>query len=417
MLTPWAVHKLQHLTGDYMPINCPDGLCFGVLAVHRVNFGLGMFHLVLALMLLGVHSTRDKRSAIQNGFWGPKLVLWMGFVLISFFIPEQFFLFWGNYIALIGSVLFILYGLVLLVDFAHSWAETCLEKYEATESTGWQTILIGSTFGMFAASLALTIVMYIFFASSGCSLNQSFITVNLVLCIIATAMSIHPTVQEYNTRSGLAQAAMVCIYGTYLTMSAVSNEPDDHQCNPFARSRGTQTASVIVGAIFTFLAIAYSTTRAATQGSSLGAVSVKSTGYLRVGDSEHGLIRTEPSAKARMRSEALLAAVESGALPASALDNSDDEESHMGDDRDDEKSGVQYHYSTFHLVFFLATCYTACLLTSWGTFQIEKGHGDDDFVAIGRSYAVVWVKVVSTWVCHGLYYWTLLAPIAMPDRY
>ncbi|OLL24264.1 Membrane protein TMS1 [Neolecta irregularis DAH-3] len=356
-------------------------------------------------------------KALTTRFWGPKLVLWIVLVVLSFFVPEQFFLFWGNYVALVGSVLFILYGLVLLVDFAHSWAETCLEKYEATESAGWQTVLIGSTFVMFAASLALTIVMFIFFAASGCSLNQAFISVNLALSILATAMSIHPTVQEYNTRSGLAQAAMVCIYGTYLTMSAVANEPDDHQCNPLARSRGTQTASVIVGAIFTFLAISYSTTRAATQTSSLGAASVKSGGYVRVDDAEHGLVRTEPSTRARMRSEALLAAVESGALPSSALDSSDDEASVAGDDRDDERSGVQYHYSTFHLVFFLATCYTACLLTSWGTFQIEKGHGEDDFVAIGRSYAVVWVKVVSTWVCYGLYYWTLLAPVVMPDRY
>lgn len=50
---------------------------------------------------------------------------------------------WGNYFALIGAAIFILFGLVLLVDFAHSWTEKCLENYEESESNKWKYILIG----------------------------------------------------------------------------------------------------------------------------------------------------------------------------------------------------------------------------------------------------------------------------------
>ena len=223
-----------------------------------------------------------------------------------------------------GSVLFILYGLILLIDAAHSWAETCLEKYEATESRIWEIILVGSTFGMYAGALAMIIVSYIFFAGSGCGLNQTFISVNLVLAVIVTAMAIHPTIQEYNSRSGLAQSAMVCIYATYLTLSAVCNgipsslgvglmiEPDNPQCNPLSKARGSRTMMVILGAVFTFLAIAYSTTRAATQGSSIG---TNQSGTIRL-DSEqgedHSLITNEPSERRRMRAEALRAAVDAG---------------------------------------------------------------------------------------------------------
>jgi len=158
-----------------------------------------------------------------NSWWGPKFMAWAVLVVISFFIPNQFFVVWGNYFAMAGSVLFILYGLILLIDAAHSWAETCLEKYEATESRTWEIILVASTFGMYAGALAMVIVSYIFFAASGCSLNQTFISLNLVLAVIVTGMAIHPTIQEYNSRSGLAQSAMVCIYATYLTLSAVCN--------------------------------------------------------------------------------------------------------------------------------------------------------------------------------------------------
>jgi len=161
--------------------------------------------------------------SIDIRWWGPKILAWAVLVVLSFLIPNQFFMIWGNYFAMAGSVLFILYGLILLIDAAHSWAETCLEKYEATESRAWEVILVGSTFGMYAGALAMIIVSYIFFAGSGCSLNQTFISLNLVLAVIVTGMAVHPTIQEYNSRSGLAQSAMVCIYATYLTLSAVCN--------------------------------------------------------------------------------------------------------------------------------------------------------------------------------------------------
>jgi hypothetical protein len=392
MLSGWAIKQLKKITLDYLDITCAGNQCYGVLAVrkllklhntyakkvHRINFALGMLHILLAAALFGVQSTRDKRSSLQNGFWGPKLIAWAALIVASFFIPNEFFMIWGNYIALIGSVLFILYSLILLIDFAHTWAETCLEKYEETESSSWQVILIGSTFVMYCGALTMTVLMYVFFSSSGCDLNQAFVSVNLVLCFIDTCVAIHPIIQEHNSRSGLVQSAMVCLYATYLTFSAVCNgkavvfhflltcsEPDDKHCNPLARSKGSRTASVVLGALFTFLAIAYSTTRAATTSGGIG----KNNGYVALGDTqgEGSVVTDAPSERAQMRRDAVRQAVESGGLPASALDDDiEDDESQIGAaDKDDEKNSVQYHYTTFHFVFFLATCYTACLLTGW----------------------------------------------------
>jgi len=45
----------------------------------------------------------------------------------------------------------ILIGLVLLVDFAHSWTETCLENWENSDSNIWQWVLVGSTAGTYGA--------------------------------------------------------------------------------------------------------------------------------------------------------------------------------------------------------------------------------------------------------------------------
>lgn len=178
MMTQWAVKKLQGILLDYVTIDCAGKACFGFAAVHRVNFALGLLHFLLAVLLIGVNNSRDKRAALQNGFWGPKIIIWIGLIVATFFIPNSFFETWGNYVALIGAILFLLLGLVLLVDLAHTFAEYCIEKIEDTDSGLWRGVLIGSTLTMYLSAIAMTIVMYIFFAHSGCSMNQAAITVS-----------------------------------------------------------------------------------------------------------------------------------------------------------------------------------------------------------------------------------------------
>ncbi|KAI4133572.1 MAG: hypothetical protein LQ338_000084 [Usnochroma carphineum] len=413
MLTPWALKKLEHLTLDYVNISCQGKQCYGYVAVQRVNFALGLFHFLLAIITLGVKSTRDGRASLQNGYWGPKVLIWIAFVILTFFIPETFFQVWGQYIALIGAMLFVLLGLILLVDLAHTWAEYCLEKIENTESRGWRVLLIGSTLGMFTASFAMIITMYIFFAQSGCAMNQAAITINLIVLLIVSAISVHPAVQEYNPKAGLAQAAMVAVYCTYLTMSAVSMEPDDQHCNPLIRAGGTRTTSTILGAIVTMLTIAYTTTRAATQGIALGSNSSHAYSKISGEGGEHGLVDQQPNSRREMRAEALRAAVEAGSLPANALDDDEDDSDDESDlpGKDDERGGTQYNYSLFHVIFLLATMWVATLLTQNIDFEATG------VAAVGRTYWASWVKIVSAWVCYGIYSWSLLAPVVMPGRF
>ncbi|PNS20994.1 Membrane protein TMS1 [Sphaceloma murrayae] len=415
MVTDWAVKKLEHVLLDYTTITCAGRACSGFVAVHRINFALGFFHFLLALLLIGVQNTRDNRAALQNGFWGPKLIAWIGFIVLTFLIPDSFFVFWGNYIAIGGAVLFLLLGLVLLVDLAHSWAEYCLEKVENEESNTWKYLLIGSTLSMYLGAIAMTIVMYIFFARSGCSMNQAAITINLVFLLGISVVSVHPLIQESNPRAGLAQAAMVCIYCTYLTFSAVALEPDDKHCNPVIRASGARKTTVILGAIVTFATVAYTTTRAATYGLALG--TGKPGGYHQVGedDGEHGLVDRQPDSRREMRAAALRQAVAAGSLPASALDESDDEDDEETgkNPRDDEKNATQYNYTLFHIIFLLSTMWVATLLATTEIDESKK----EQFSPVGRTYFNSWAKIVSSWVCYLMFGWTLVAPVVLPDRF
>lgn len=413
-LSPFIVNRLEKATFGFINSRCgPDGKqCINFSSVYRINLALGLLHLILALLLVNVRSTQNPRAVIQNGCWKIKIFAWISFIIINFvLIPDSFFVFYGNHIAIIFSTIFLGIGLVLLVDFAHAWAEKCLEKIELEELTGedeynaglWKKLLIGGTLGMYIASIILTIVMYVFFAMSGCSMNQAAITINLILSLVISAMSVNQNIQELNPNAGLAQASMVVFYCTYLVLSAVVSEPDDKMCNPLVRSKGTRTLSVVLGALFTFVALAYTTTRAANS-------SFFDTEGTAIAESH---ISAQPSERNQMRYQAIQQAVNEGSLPESALQQVDlyDEDSGPNGP-DDEKNLVKYNYTLFHIIFFLATQYVATLLTI-NVKQDDVG----DFIPVGRTYFSSWIKIISSWVCYVLYGWSLVAPMIWPDRF
>ena len=176
-----------------------------------------------------------------------------------------------------------------------------------------------------------------------------------------------PSVQEANPKSGLAQSAMVAIYSTYLIASAISSEPlDTGVCNPLGDPRDkTETTSMFLGSLFTFLALVYSTSSAAT------------TFHTSDGSSEPLLSQAH-----------LTAAVESGALPASTLESGGESGSYP---QDDEADGVQYNYSFFHFIFMIGSMYLAMLITNWDSVDFEEGGN----AIVGKSLVAVWVKVIS----------------------
>ncbi|KAH3684505.1 hypothetical protein WICPIJ_004514 [Wickerhamomyces pijperi] len=406
MLSNFAISKLAWIVPKY---NQCEGIECGFYAIHRLNFALGSFHLLLALLLIQVNSTTNPRANIQNKFWSAKFLLLALFVICSFLINDKFYIFWSKYVSVFSGALFLLIGLVLLVDFAHEWAEKCIEhvEMEDEDSDMWKYLLVGGTSAMYVGTITMTILIYVFFASSGCSMNQAAATINLIMVFITTGLSVHPTIQEYNPNSGLSQASMVAVYCTYLTLSACASEPDDRQCNPLVRSSGARTASIVLGAIFTFVAIAYTTTRAAANSafnSNSNKISINYDEPLST-----NVISSEPS-RNEMRLQAIRDAVAVGALPESALTDQgwlyDEDE-----DEDEERVTVKYSYTLFHIIFFLATQWIAILLT----MNVEQS--DVGFVPVGRTYFYSWVKIVSAWICYAIYLWSLLAPVVAPERF
>ncbi|CAK9305155.1 unnamed protein product, partial [Gordionus sp. m RMFG-2023] len=390
MLSPGVEHSLQKLPwlcSNHFNIDCKKVV--GYLAVYRVCFALTLFFVFFCLIMFNVKTSRDFRSSIQNGFWGVKLLLLIGIMVGAFYIPgNEFGRIWMVF-GMIGGFLFILIQLILIIDFAHGWAENWVTKMEeGTNSKSWYIALLLSTLGNYLLSLACVVLFFIYYGNNGCQLHQFFISFNLILCIIFSVISILPKIQEVQPRSGLLQSSVITLYVMYLTWSAMSNEPDQ-KCNPNIASilnikdfspktnAGTRfDAQSIVSLIIWFLAVLYSSLRTATT-SQMGRITLRSD-----------------------------TATEDPAPPVDYEDNRSKGQKVW----DNEETDVAYSYSFFHFMFALASLYIMMTLTNWYSPQ------ETDITKLTTNTASVWIKISSSWVCIFLYLWTLTAPMIFTDR-
>eukprot|EP00735_Rhodelphis_limneticus_P007057 TRINITY_DN19552_c0_g1::TRINITY_DN19552_c0_g1_i1::g.24586::m.24586 TRINITY_DN19552_c0_g1::TRINITY_DN19552_c0_g1_i1::g.24586 ORF type:complete len:460 (-),score=86.12,sp/Q9QZI8/SERC1_MOUSE/37.31/1e-84,Serinc/PF03348.10/2e-117 TRINITY_DN19552_c0_g1_i1:200-1579(-) len=397
MLTDWAssqLAKVPHLVSDYLEAHCYiEGGCsmkmmIGKLGVYRLYFALTVFHLLMALLTIGVKSKADFRARyIHGGLWFTKLVVLVGLCVGAFFLPNRLFIGWGV-VGLVGGYLFVLIQLALLVDFAHTWAGSWVERWQVTGSPVWFRSLCGAALLMYAMIIASTVWMYQNYrtdsyhpddciaspkSASAITLNTTFISLNVVLSGIVSIVSVLPIVQEYNPQSGLLQSAVVSVYTSYLTWSAIQNEP----CTQSHEGGVEEQVSTLIGVGFMLVAAVYSSFHAAgSVGSSIVGKS----------DEEEGV----------------------------ALVSQTGGDSSADDDQDAplDTSDVEYSYTAFHLVFALASLYMMMLFTNWATISDQ---GENAF-EIGTGWSSVWVKISSSWSALLLYLWTLLAPVMFPDR-
>jgi len=402
-----APSALDDVAGYVIPsLSVPQKLCYGNMSVYRVSSTLALFHLILALVMIGVKTKKEPRASFQHTWWSVKIVMLLGLLTGIFFIPNQAFIGYA-YLALVGSLIFILIQLVLLVDFAHSWNEAWVKNYEESETRNcWLGLLLASSLFMYAVSLVLTVLMYVYFLenSSECWMNSMFISINLVGTLIVSLLSILPKIQEKNPRIGLLQSSVVTIYSTYLIWSALASEPAEMKCNSFAPFTNVDPQSVgggfslFLGVFFTFLALVYAAVRAGSSGDDFSSVP-----------------KITKLSKNQLLATVTVVNDTVGESTAEELQEIQDLEESISEESSDEDSGVTYNYSFFHFTFCLAALYLSMVLTNWQTVS-KNDTATDSALNVDQGMASVWVKVVSSWLVLVLYLWTIIAPIVLPDR-
>jgi len=387
MLSPSVEEQLDKISWLCGQSNVDCKAVVGYMAVYRVEFGTVMFFLLFAIMMLGVKSSKDPRGGIQNGFWAIKLIVLIGCIVGAFFIPKSDTFIQGwMYVGLVGAFMFILVQLVLLVDFAHSWNETWVENMEETDSKIWMVALLFFTFIMYGLSLAGIVCMYVYFAQSDtqtCSLEKFVISFELVLGVIISGIAIHPKVQEKQAKSGLLQAASITLYTTYLTWSALSYRSSD--CNKLRGDYKDQhlepsvDSQSVIGVVVTFVLVVFACVRTSSS-SQIGKLGLNSNNE----DNSETTALGQPS---------------------------DQNDSERAGQKvvDDEEEQVTYSYTFFHVTMMFACLYLMMTITNW--YKPNSNMNE-----LSSSTASFWVKMSSSWLCFGLYIWTLIAPVVLPDR-
>ncbi|XP_043836913.1 serine incorporator 3, partial [Dromiciops gliroides] len=386
-----------------------DNFCdvlVGYKAVYRINFALAVFFFLFFLLMLKVKSSKDPRAAVHNGFWFFKIVAIVGLMVGSFYIPGGPFSTVWYFIGMFGAFLYILIQLILLVDCAHSLNENWVNRMEEGNAKCWYAVLLSFTSFFYMVSFIGVVLLYVFYTKTdGCTENKLFISLNLIFCIAVSIVSILPKIQEYQPRSGLLQSSIITAYTMYLTWSAMSNEPD-RTCNPGLLS------------IITQITIPTLTPGNTTVSVSTIAPPLSQSGRWLDLESSAGMIifvlcllcSTIRSSNNSQVRKLTLSGSDSVILDdASSSGPKDVEDGQPRRAVDNEKDGVQYSYSAFHLMMCLASLYIMMTLTSWQS-------PDAEFQTVRSKWSPVWVKISSSWVCLVLYLWTLVAPLVLTNR-
>lgn len=356
----------------------------GYGAVYRICFSLGVFHVIFAIFMFNTTSTSDFRFKLHNGYWMLKLVLLVLILVAAFHIPRhtEFGRLW-LYAGLTGGFLFIMIQILLVIDFAHSWSISWAEKVDSGNTCFWYTALAVSAILIYSIAITMVILFYLFFTDlrnlSKCRGNLFLITFNLSHCMLASFVSVLPRVQDEALGSGLLQSSVVTLYAMYLTWCTLSSEPDS-SCNPlgdvileYDKASGVNGQAVfdcvlMFGLLLFACNVRSNTSKLEKLGFSLSKIAVaKKYDYMDTFD--------ESSKKSR-------------------------------DENVEDDEHVEYNYSFFHFVMFLASLQLMMVVTNW--------HSPDelaDMKKLVKNWASVWIQLSSSFLCMLFYIWAMVAPL------
>ena len=364
------------------PDTCDKFVGFG--AVYRIIFAVTVFHFILALLTFRAKKVNSFRARLNNGLWFFKMGLIFGLTLATFYIPKRtgFFRIW-MFLSLTGGFMFLMFQIMLVIDLGNSWSIAWAEKLETGYTKLWYLALTLVTVLLFAVSFAALIAFYVYFTHPTnimkCNANFFYISFMGMQCILAVAISVTPSVQNFLPGAGLLQSSIVVMYALYLTWNTLSSEPDT-SCNPLGNIileydsyTGISGASIF-GCLVTLVLLIFACT-----------------------------VRTSTSHLGKYG----LALAESEQYAMSALYEDTKKMEQVRADEDvllTEYAG--YNYSFFHLIMSFASMHLLMVLTNW-----HSPEEDSSMKTLVKNWSSVWVQMASSFACVMMYVWFLVTPL------
>jgi hypothetical protein len=414
---------MQHEFGE-AALSVPERLCYGTLSVLRVMLSLTLFHALMALFMVGEQSSNraSARYELQHSWWSVKIIILVLFVVCAFLAVDNTWINAYNWFAFMGSLLFMLVQVLLLIEFAHRTSERLSHGYRRAAAAGRPlrcAVGSGLILVIVAAYVGAVVLLGMTFALVGsqtsCSIAWTISIGTAFLCAVVTLGAI---AAHRSSRGGIVPAAVIVLYCAYLTWSSLS---------PMAL-RNVGCIQVSAAAADDAPGLVYMSNLVGLHDMSHDAQHI-----IMLGTAFIALLY------AAMRSSARVSSTDE-TIPAEGEEKDDMSlvtqlESGADEDALPTQTIQHYNFSLFHLIFMLAACYAAMVLTGWSAVHLDTpaasyssssssqwssthtsthSPGATELIPtifINHTTNSLWIKAASSWFTLFLYMWTACAPL------
>ena len=414
--------------------------------VTRVSLGTAMFFLTLAALMWDSPDTSSWRHArVHRGSWAVKVPAWAGSIVAAFFLAPPWLAAAYFQAARVGGAAFLLVQIVVLLGTTYQTNERWLARAtrevgdgedvlngddgddgdddasrrasRASVQTRARACLLGGALSAYAFAIVCLAVAFSRFArdredSSVCAFNAT--TLSLVTIVIAatTALSLRK-----DANAGLFTSGCAAAFAAYQALSALFSLPPEARCASSAGPRSDTPRSLeVVALVLALAALAASVSRAGSSHDAFGLPELIPRRKKKDDGKEDADARGGKVVAARAAAGARGTRGSAGAARENSPEGFGLHDVSLSDDENPssfEKARKTHPAAAtyFHLVFACAAMYAAMVLVGW-----RRAPAEVEPNALDRGWGSVWVKLGAAALGSGLYAWTILAPIAFPNR-
>ncbi|CAG0881050.1 unnamed protein product [Darwinula stevensoni] len=375
-----------------------DPLCqdlMGYLAVYKLSMAAVAFHILLFLLTLGVKKSGSCRGGIHNGYWGIKILFFVGLLFLFFRLPFHSNMKYVTFAWMVacagGGLGFVFLQTMLLIEFMNSLTDRCMGRLRCSPCIANFGSLVLGVFIYGVAILGGILELKYLVLPPHSQFSFIVILSHIALILILGFFSVLPC-SAHSTGgmgSGLVQASAISLYILYLTWNALVSKPQEDDS---PQSLPTVLMSY-AGLIIMFLTI-INTVLDTSSGRA------RSLGIGGVPD-ERNTTLWFCCLRACLKPNSRVSAAEEEdqrAPPARKVSSYGQRMIH------DEAKQSTYSYPLFHLLLILAYFYASAQLTHW--FRPREA----ELLHFNRNWTSVWMKLSSAWICAVVFTFTLLAP-------
>lgn len=360
-LTPWEVNCKMSEQPEISD-------CQIDAAIYRLSFVLTLFFAALSI-------SSCFSVGVNHKFWGIKLLVLLLGIIVSIFLPNSLFDNSGYaWIARAGSIFFVAFQNMLLIDFAYDWNEKWVANAFPDDGDDHDKKYIFGLLGIsFMLYLPTLFGMPYFFANYQHHLLLSSTTLFLIVLLTTLTLIRHRLSGREELRGQLLPAGFISFYSMFLLWSALDSDTYEN-----GEDSSYKAIKLFTGAGLATLSLMYSA-YSATGKVDAFVLDGSSAEY----DLGQPLVSTDSQPNYDTVSE-------------------------IEDYNENWKANDKRRATIFHLFMMGASMYMAMLLTDWGISE----YNDSDSIRQGN----IWVKMISQWLIILLYIWSLYAPAILSER-